>query len=381
MFEETRPYNDSEIPSAIARVAANPIFESIVRHLFPDADMSRFREEFLAIRTIDEFQEKVMLKAIWSIVHKTSTGFTWEGFDRIDDKHRYMFIANHRDILLDAALLQVALKANRIRTSEITFGNNLMQGEIVIDIGKMNKMFRIVRGGTVHDFYRNSLEVSSYMRHAILEKGESVWIAQRSGRTKDGDDRTEGAVLKMFSISSNAPFVENLGALNITPVAISYEYEPCDFLKTQELYISQYQKYIKEPGEDLHSILQGVVQQKGRVHLAVTPTITTEELAECDKSEKNLKFSRLAEIIDGRIYDSYTLWKTNYMAYDLLHGGHTYGDRYTPAEIEEFEEYMQLGLKGLVGDPDELRGIFLRIYANPAANKQGDNTATHSTAL
>ena len=365
MFEETRPYYDSEIPAAIARVSENPFFPSIVKYLFPDADFQAFKDQFSKIRTIDEFQTNVMLKAIWSIVHKSCSEFTWEGFDRLDNNHSYMFIANHRDILLDAALLQIVLNANHIQTSEITFGSNLMQGDLVIDIGKMNKMFRIVRGGTVHDFYRNSMEVSSYMRYALLEKGESVWIAQRNGRTKDGDDRTESAVLKMFSISSPKPFVENLDELNITPVAISYEYEPCDFMKTQELYISKYQQYIKEPGEDLRSILQGITQFKGQVHLAVTPTITKEEIEECDKQEKNMKFPSLAAFIDQRIHNHYKIWHNNYIAYDILNNTRQYSDRYTPEEKEAFTGYMENGLKGLRGEIDELRNLFLKIYAGP----------------
>ena len=365
MFEETRPYNDSEIPAAIARVASNPFFETLVRYLFPDTSVEAFRQEFLRITTIDEFQEKVMLKALRSIVQRTCTDFTWEGFNLLDADHRYTFIANHRDILMDAALLQIILRKHHLRTSEITFGSNLMKGDIVIDIGKMNKMFRIERGGTVHSFYRSSMEVSSYMRYALLEKGESTWIAQSNGRTKDALDLTEGAVLKMFSISSPKPFVENLAELSITPVAISYEYEPCDFLKTQELYISQYQQYIKEPGEDLHSILQGVTQKKGQVHLAVTPTITAEELAECDRYEKRLKFEQLAKLIDQRIYRHFRLWKTHYMAHDLLYQDQQYADRYTPADLDAFVAYMESGLKGLTGEREELRSIFLKIYANP----------------
>lgn len=369
MFEETGPYHDSEIPAAIVRVGENPFFPAIVKYLFPDADFRTFKEEFSKIKTIDEFQTKVMLKAIWSIVHKSCSEFTWEGFDQLDNDHRYMFIANHRDILLDAALLQIVLNANHIQTSEITFGSNLMQGDLVIDIGKMNKMFRIVRGGTVHDFYRNSMEVSSYMRYALLEKDESVWIAQRNGRTKDGDDWTESAVLKMFSISSPKPFVENLGELNITPVAISYEFEPCDFMKTQELYISKYQQYIKEPGEDLRSI----TQFKRQVHLAVTPTITKEELNECDKQEKNMKFSSLAATIDKRIHNHYKIWNNNYIAYDILNNTRQYSDRYTSNEKEAFVSYMENGLKGLRGEADELQNLFLKIYASPV--REGQQTA------
>ena len=343
MFEETRPYYDSEIPAAIARVAENPFFPSIVKYLFRDVDFQQFKAEFLKISTIDEFQQNVMLKAIWSIVHKSCTEFTWEGFDRLDNNHRYLFIANHRDILLDAALLQIVLNANHLQTSEITFGSNLMQGDLVIDIGKMNKMFRI-------------------------ERRESVWIAQRNGRTKNGDDRTASAILKMFSISSPKPFVENLGELNITPVAISYEFEPCDFMKTQELYISQYQQYIKEPGEDLRSILQGITQFKGHVHLSVTPTITREELAECDLQEKNQKFSSLAAIIDQRIHSHYKIWNNNYIAYDLLNNSQQYVNRYTTTEKDAFVQYMENGLKGLRGEPDELRSLFLKIYAGAVCN-------------
>lgn len=365
MFEETRPYYDHEIPGAIARVASNPFFDTIVKYLFPETDPKQFKTEFLNISTIDEFQHKVMLKAIWSIVRKTCSNFTWDGFEALDNQHRYMFIANHRDILLDAALLQIVLDAHHIRTSEITFGNNLMQGDLVIDIGKMNKMFRIVRGGTVHDFYRNSLEVSSYMRYALLEKGESVWIAQRNGRTKDGKDRTESALLKMFSISSSKPFAENLDELNITPVVISYEYEPCDFMKTQELCIAQYQQYIKEPGEDLRSILQGITQFKGHVHISVAPTITKEELDECAKMEKNMKFSSLAAIIDRRVHDHYKIWHNNYIAYDILNNTRQFSDRYTPEEKEAFVSYMESGLRGLRGEVDELQNLFLKIYAGP----------------
>lgn len=248
-FEFTRPYNDSEIPAAVARVAESPFFGSIAHYLFPGIDVETIRQQLLQVKTIKEFQQRYMLHAINSILRQTSTGLASSGFEQLDKAHNYMFIANHRDILLDAAILQILLDKNGLDTSEITFGSNLMQGGLVIDIGKMNKMFRIVRGGSVHDFYKNSLEVSSYMRYALLEKKQSVWIAQRNGRTKNGDDHTEIAVLKMFSISSSKPFIENMDELNITPIVISYEYEPCDFLKTQELYISQYQRYIKEPGK------------------------------------------------------------------------------------------------------------------------------------
>lgn len=368
-FEFTRPYNDSEIPAAVARVAESPFFGSIAHYLFPGIDVETIRQQLLQVKTIKEFQRRYMLHAINSILRQTSTGLASSGFEQLDKAHNYMFIANHRDILLDAAILQILLDKNGLDTSEITFGSNLMQGGLVIDIGKMNKMFRIVRGGSVHDFYKNSLEVSSYMRYALLEKKQSVWIAQRNGRTKNGDDHTEIAVLKMFSISSSKPFIENMDELNITPIVISYEYEPCDFLKTQELYISQYQRYIKEPGEDLNSILKGIKQQKGGISVSVAPTISREELQDCDKHEKNDKFVQLAQLIDKRVYSHYKLWKTNFIAYDMLEEGERYASQYSDTEKDAFIQYMEEGLRSLVGEADELKNIFLNIYANPVRNK------------
>lgn len=364
MFENTRPYNDSEIPAAVARVAANPFLDTIVKYLNPNTNVDQFRQSFLQIQTIQEFQTQVMFQAIWDILHKSTTGLTHEGFENLSADKRYLFIANHRDILLDAAILQILLHEHQLDTSEITFGSNLMQGELVTDIGKMNKMFKIVRGGTAHNFYRDSLEVSSYMRFALTEKEQSVWIAQRNGRTKNGYDKTESAILKMFSLSSSLPFIENLSELNITPVVISYEYEPCDFFKTQECYISQYQPYIKEPGEDLRSILKGITQPKGNVHLAVTPTITQEELEYCAQKIKNDRFTELARIIDQRVQKAYHLWGNNYIAYDILNNTNQFADLYTPEQRNAFMEYMENGMGQLQGDPDELRNIFLSIYAN-----------------
>lgn len=368
MFDDIRPYHDSEIPAAINRVANHPFFGQIAHYLFPEIDIETFRAHFRKITTAYDFQHQVMLQAIQHIIANTSSGLTYEGFEHIDNEHRYMFIANHRDILLDAAILQVLLDQHHIETSEITFGSNLMQSELAVDIGKINKMFKIARGGTMHDFYRNSLEVSSYMRYAITQKHQSTWIAQRNGRTKDGDDHTESAVLKMFSMSSGKPFMENLSELNITPVTISYEYEPCDFLKTQELYIRQYQNYIKEPGEDMNSILTGIKQQKGHIHLAINPTITQSELEQCDRLDKKYKFTQLAKIIDTRIHSTYKLWNTNFIAYDLLNNTDQYRNHYTLAERSAFYDYMQEGLQKLKGDIDELTNIFLNIYANPVVS-------------
>ncbi|MBR5696414.1 MAG: acyltransferase [Paludibacteraceae bacterium] len=369
-FEAVRPYNDSEVPAALRSITQDPFFPMVVNYCLPNANVDEVTGALLQIKTVDDFQTRVMYPAIQAVISKTTDGVSLDGFDKIDNHKRHIFIANHRDIALDSALLDLLLYEHKIKTCQITFGSNLMKGNLVINLGKLNKMFRIIRGGNIKDFYRNSLEVSAYMRHVVTELDESVWIAQRNGRTKDGNDKTEMGVLKMFSLSSEKAFVDNFDELSITPVAVSYEYEPCDFLKTAELYISRLQKYVKGENEDLNSILTGIKQRKGKVHLAVTEPISRKELEMCDEKEKNEKMVALASLVDQRIYKSYKLFKTNYIAYDILQGGSQFADNYSADDKKDFVAYMDNGLAGIgiEADRSELEQIFLRIYANPVVN-------------
>lgn len=370
-FDAIRPYDNSEIPAAAARVAAHPYFEQAARFLFPESDPGQIRAEFLQVRSADQFQGGIMLKAFRRILELTSTSFSPKGIERIDPERRYTFVANHRDIVLDAVLLQMMLKNNGIETAEVTFGSNLMQDKFIADIGKMNKMFRLVRENETHDlrdFYRNSLEVSSYMRYALHKKRQSLWIAQRNGRTKDGNDRTESALLKMLSLGSDKPFVENMAELNIVPVAVSYEYEPCDFLKVQERYLSLGGRYVKERKEDLRSIVSGIIRPKGGISIEIMPPVTVSELQQCDVFDRKRKFEALARLIDRRIYRGYRLWKTNYIASDLRNGTEQYRSMYAPADKEAFERYMDGGLQQLQGEQSQLKRLFLDIYANPVNN-------------
>lgn len=271
--------------------------------------------------------------------------------------------------MLDSAILQILLTDNNINTSEITFGSNLMLSQFIVDLGKVNKMFKIVRGGSLKELFINSLNVSNYIRYAITEKKVSTWIAQRNGRTKDGSDRTESAVLKMFAMSSKKDFVKNLSELNITPVVISYEYEPCDIQKTIEIYKSKTEKYVKAPWEDLNSIISGIRDYKGRIMLSVADTITEEELIICNDMHKVDKFSQLAKIIDKRIYQNYKLWETNYVAYDILFNTDIFAEQYSYDDKLSFIQYVETKLKNVEGNYQELQEIFLKIYANPIINR------------
>ena len=250
-FDDLRPYYDSEIPAAMQRIVSDPAFPKVVSAAFPGKSAAEVAAGLSAAGTVRDFQQDWMLLAVKNIVASTCTEFTFEGFENVSPDTRYLFVSNHRDIMLDASILEMVLMDAGLDSSEITFGANLMQGDFVIDAGKANRMFRVERPGTdMREFYKSSLHLSSYIRHTVTEKLQSVWIAQRNGRTKDGRDRTDQGITRMFAFSGSGDRVEDIASLNIVPVAISYEWEPCDVLKALELYASRRGPYVKKDGEE-----------------------------------------------------------------------------------------------------------------------------------
>ena len=367
MFDDIRPYTDAEIPAAMQRIVADKYFSLVCEYLFPGRPVQAVAALLGSCRTVKEFQEKFMYDAIYSLVDKTTKGLTVEGMERLDPAKDYLFVSNHRDIMLDAAFLQVLLLDAGRRTSEITFGANLMQGQLVIDIGKSNKMFRVERPTTVsspRDFLIKSKYLSEYIRYTIREKKESVWIAQRNGRTKDGCDATDQGIVKMFGLSGGSDKVKALADLNIAPLCISYEWEPCDLLKALELYArASGQPYIKKPGEDFNSILTGIQEFKGRVHLTVCNPITQDDL-EPLRSLPSAAFNReVATLIDSRILPNYRLYPNAYIAADMLAGKRSHS--YTEAEFKLFKKHLEL----IKEYPPEVKDILLKIYATPLLRK------------
>jgi len=262
--------------------------------------------------------------------------------------------------------LQQVFHINGFPTTEITFGSNLMSSQLVIDIGKSNKMFKVARGGNAREFYENLLHLSEYIRYTITEKGESIWIAQRNGRTKDGNDATDQGIIKMFGMSNTHDLVKSIEELNIVPIAVSYQWESCDMLKTRELYLSRDgAKYVKQKDEDLISILTGITQQKGNVHFSLCKPLEKEEYIEFANESPNKFYKNITNLIDERIYSNYKLWNTNYIAHDILHKKSAFSTFYSNSDREKFVEYMNNGLSLLDGDRSELQEIFLKIYANP----------------
>ena len=365
-FDDIRPYTDQEIPAAMQRIADSSMLPILVSYVFPDMSTDEIKQMLCSFKTIKDFQMGVMYHVNRQVINQSISEFTFGGLEQLEKDKSYLFVSNHRDIMLDASLLQNVLVGEGLETSQITFGANLMMNPLVIDIGKSNKMFKVERpGGNAKDFYKGSLHLSQYIRNVIVDEKESVWIAQRNGRTKDGNDQTDQGIIKMFCMSKSENKIEALNELNIVPISVSYEWESCDILKALELYESRNAKYIKKPGEDLNSILTGIVQQKGRVNITFCEPITRNDLQQFNSCTNNEYHKRVANLLDERIVKAYQLTPNNYIAHDLRYGQRTFSNHYTQEEKDAFLQYMEKLNEFEISEPDVLKDIFLGIYANP----------------
>lgn len=370
-FDDIRPYYEEEIPAAMQRIADSDVFPLLASFVYPSESLEDVRKRICSFQTIREFQHDTMRCVNEQIIARSITDFSVSGLENLSPDEHYLFVSNHRDIMLDASLLQYYFVINGFETTEITFGANLMMHPVVIDVGKSNKMFKVARpGGDIKDFYRNSMHLSEYIRFTIKEKGESVWIAQRNGRTKNGIDQTDQGIIKMFCMSEPKDKIKALSELHIVPISISYEWESCDVLKALELYESQYTRYTKKPGEDLNSILTGILQPKGCVHIELCKPITIDELSVYENQTNNDYHKSVAKLIDGRINAAYRLYPNNYIAHDLLYGNTKYSKKYTDEQYSAFLQRLSKLDKYDTCDLERLKEIFMGIYSNPIDNKQ-----------
>lgn len=376
-FDNIRPYNDEQTREALKRIAKAPEITQVCEFLRGSGiEEEPLRKLLCSLDGIDDFQVKVMATVVRTVIAKTTKGVSTSGIENIKNGKKHIILSNHRDIMLDPSIIQLILFENGVSTTEIAVGDNLIANQFIEDAFRSNRMIKVTRGGTPREKYTASKLLSEYLRDCVVSDRCSAWIAQRNGRSKDGRDMTEQGLLKMFEMSGSGDFVKDFNELSILPVAISYQFEPCDFLKARELYITRkVGQYIKSPGEDTQSILIGLMQDKGKVSFDFSPEITLEEIQECAKLEKNEKFLALASVIDDRIRSNYKLWNNNYIAYDLLHASTRYSDKYTKEEKLYFVTYMEKGLSVILQkepeiDAAELRNIFLSIYANPVECRQ-----------
>lgn len=374
-FNEIRPYRNDEIPDAMNRIADNELLSQVASYIYPDKSLEDVRAFLRNIKTIYEFQHSIMWPAINWIVKNTIKSIIDSGMEFIDKNKSFLFVSNHRDIVLDAMILQMLLDSHNFNTCEITFGSNLMMNQFIVDIGKSNKMFKTERpSNNMREFAQKSQQLSEYIRHTI-KNGTSVWIAQRNGRTKDGFDKTDQGLITMFSMSGNRnDLISNISELNITPIAISYEIEPCDILKTREMFVKRKNgEYVKKPMEDLNSILTGIKQYKGNIDIKICEPITREDLEPYKELNKRDIIKNIATIIDEKIYKAYKLFPNNYIAHDILNNKSQWSDFYNEKEKEEFNRILDNAMTQLCQEfgkeaESDLRNIFLGIYANPVAN-------------
>ncbi len=372
-FEDIAPYNDEEAAAALAKVANHPNVPWISKYIFSNQPETYLRDILKRIHTVDEFQKVVMSYAIEWVIKTSVNEFTYEGLDKLKAiQGCYLAMSNHRDIILDPAFTQIILHRNEMPVTEICVGDNLLKSRTIEYLIRSNRMIKVIRGISARELYLSSQILSKYIRETITTGKGSVWIAQRAGRTKDGIDVTEQGLLKMFDMSGTGDFVQNFRELNIVPISISYEYEPCDILKAREVLISRTQKYVKTENEDLHSIMIGIKQKKGNVHLNFGTPLSDDEICAASLCDKNDRYQLIRQALDKRIIGGYRLWNTNYIAYDLVNQSFKYAGKYTPEEVEAFKAYTEHQLDQVEPTLDraELRDIFLRIYGNPVLMKE-----------
>ena len=355
-FDDIRPYSDCEIPDAMHRIAALDVAPQIVRFVYPDADVQLKLKELMEVKSSHELQATFMNDAIKRIVDLTTDGFTHSGLGYLRRGGNYLFISNHRDITLDAFLLQHLLLEEKGDTSYIVFGDNLLSMPAAAELFRCNKMISMHRGGSPRAFYESLAHLSRYIHLLVAGQRKSVWIAQKNGRAKDGLDRTAPAILKMLAMGSDSSHLEALEELNIVPMSISYEWDPCDAMKANELALSSKCEYKKAPGEDLASVVTGIQGRKGKVHLAVGKPLAAAELKPAAGVDL---FDHVARLLDRRIASVYRLMPSNYAACDMLSGNSRFRTRYDAATVRELE------LRTAALSDDQRRRLLLEQYANP----------------
>jgi hypothetical protein len=363
-------YSDAEATAAIQELFGYPSLLQGMKAFLPEALYDYILQAKDQVRSVRDFQEKIARPLMKSIEKESITQLSASGFEALDPAEQYLFISNHRDIILDSAYLNTVLFDRGFRTSQIAIGDNLMRHRISELIFHINKSFVVKRSGTPMEIYRYSLQLSDYIRRQISEKTDSVWIAQREGRAKDGDDRTQVGLLKMLSLSAVGDLKSHFRSLRVVPVSISYEFDPCDRLKAQE-YLNKHADpdYKKTFEEDVQHMLLGLKGPKGAVHFHFSAPLDAELEAFDGAPNAKKQLEMLAEIIDQRIHRHYQLRPANFVAHDLLHQAAQFKNHYSSQERAAAEAFFQASFEQLKNDQQGLgREYLLKMYANPLRN-------------
>lgn len=371
-FNEIRPYHDEELPPIYEELIADAAFQKAVTGIMPNVPFELLAQKMRACKTKREFQEAFCYGILWKLAADHTDGLTLDHTAIPDKTKAYTYLSNHRDIILDSGFLSILLIDQGMDTVEIAIGDNLLIYPWIKKLVRVNKSFIVQRGLTMRQMLEASARMSRYMHHTIADKNQSIWIAQREGRAKDSNDRTQESVLKMLAMGGDGDVVDRLMQMNIAPLGISYEYDPCDFLKAQEFQLKRdVEGYKKTTQDDLINMQTGLFGNKGRVHFQVAPCLN-DELEKIDRSlPKPELFSRISAIIDRRIHSNYRIYPGNYVAYDWLNGTTQFTSHYTQEEKRKFTDYIEQQLSKITipnKDEDFLREKLLVMYANPLIN-------------
>lgn len=369
-YDHIRPYYDSEVNQALRKVSAHPMVKSMLKFIYPKASDEYISERISNCKSIRDFQTKMITRGIETILSRSSHGVTVSGFEKLEKNTAYLYISNHRDILLDTCLLNISLFNNDLIMTASAIGDNLVQKSFLLELAKLNRNFLVQRGLGPREMLKSSKLMSEYIADTLLKDNRSVWIAQREGRTKDGNDLTQQGVLKMIALGKGELSVfEYFKKIKIVPVSISYEFDPTDMYKMPELLAKHYEEeYIKSTNEDFNSILKGLTGQKKRIHITAGKVLDVElDVISDSKIPLNKQFQQLASVIDNSIHSNYKLWPTNYAAYDMLHNTNIYAAHYSEKELRQFERRVARRIN--MNDEVALHN-FLAMYANPVENKK-----------
>lgn len=368
-FDAIRPFYETEVNDAIQTVIHHPMTKALMNFTFPEFEDAIWKEQLLRTHSTRDFQCNFIYKSLQKVLEKKSEGLTTSGFEKLEKNTAYLFISNHRDILLDTSILNACLFDHKLVMTASAIGDNLVKKSFLKIFARLNRNFLVLRELSPREMLQSSKLLSEYISKLLQHENRSVWIAQREGRTKDGNDATNPGVLKMLSMASDEKnLMDYFKKIKIVPVSISYEYDPTDALKMPQLLAEARQEiYIKEKNEDFINLMSGVMGQKKRIHLHVGDILDLElETIKSELYNSNKQIQALAQVIDDSILKGYKLWPTNYIAYDILHKNNSHQHLYTENEKSLFER--RLDMKIDQKNPLALQS-FLAMYANPVVNK------------
>ena len=374
-FDPIRPFEPDELPDVFDRLLQNEQFSSVLAYFYPDVPKEALAAKMHACKDNLDFQKTFCYGFLVQLLARLSKGCDID-IASLDTDSRYTFISNHRDIVLDSALLdKLLIDAGFNTTCEIAIGDNLLKLPWVKDLVRVNKSFIVERALTMREMLMASKRLSEYMHFVIAEKNDNIWIAQREGRAKDSNDRTQEAILKMMVMGGEGSIIDRLKQLHLVPLAISYEYDPCDYLKAAELQARRDNpSWQKGPMDDVTSMQTGIMGYKGYIHYQCADCIDSYLDTIPADTPKTELFRLIADHIDRQIFAGYRLYPNNYVALDLLHGDSAHAGHYTAEDKAQFEAYLkgQLDKIEMEGKDDAyLREQMLKMYANPAINQMG----------